>query len=88
MGRVRVELYGIPRLRAGRPTVEVEAATLGEALEALERDCPGLGADVIVGGRLHPACRASDGAERFVDDPAERLDPARPLILLSADAGG
>ena len=38
--RVHVELFGVPRLRAGTSQVAVEAGDIGEALLALSRACP------------------------------------------------
>lgn len=83
-----VELYGIPRLRAGRDFLELEASTLGEALLELASAFPGLAGTVVVGDRLQPAFKASINSERFVEDPGEPLRPTDLLILLSADVGG
>ena len=66
----------------------VEAATLGEALAAAARACPGLAGAVLAGGRHSPHLRVSIGGERFVDDPATPLADGDALLLLSAQAGG
>jgi hypothetical protein len=39
---VTVELYGVPRLRAGRAEVRVLPGTVAEVLAEVERACPGL----------------------------------------------
>jgi molybdopterin-guanine dinucleotide biosynthesis protein A len=47
--RVEIELFGIPRLRAGVSSVGVRAGTVGEALLSLGRECP-----VLVGPVISP----------------------------------
>lgn len=85
---VTIELFGVPRMKVGRPTVEVEAGTLGEALAAVAAAYPALEDEVISEGRLLPAYIVSVNAGRFVRDPALRLAPGDCVLLLSAMAGG
>lgn len=85
---VTIELFGVPRLRAGTAQVEVAAATIGQALQALTRQCPALAGDVVEDDRPHPSCRLSLNAERFVSDPTVPLMDGDTLIVLSADVGG
>lgn len=85
---VIIELFGVPRLRAGTGRVDLEAATIGEALGQLARACPALDGTVVRGGRLHEAYRLSLNGERFVSDPGTRLAEGDALWLLAADAGG
>ena len=82
-----VELLGIPRERAGVSEVELDAATLGQALEALAGRFPGFG-DLITNGRLHGSIAANLNADEFISDPRTPLDPDDHLLILSADAGG
>ena len=84
---ITVELFGVPRLRAGRAEVPVEASTVGEALAALERACPGL-AGLVQGARVSPHYLLSLDGRQFVTGLGERLRPGDRLLLLSADAGG
>ena len=49
-----LEFFGIPRQRAGRAELVVPAAAVGEALTAVERECPGLAGLVRSDGRLSP----------------------------------
>lgn len=86
--RVRVEFYDVARLRAGKSSVEVAAATLGEALAAAAAACPGIVPEVVRDGALSPHFRASLGGERFVEDPRTPLVPGDAVLLLSAQAGG
>jgi hypothetical protein len=46
---IHIELYGVPRLRAGRARLAVEGTRLGEAIDALMRDCPALADNLRVG---------------------------------------
>lgn len=85
---VTIELFGIPRIRAGRRQFEVQAATVGEALTGLAQLCPTLEGAIVEGDHLHPAYRLSINGDRFVADPQTRLDDGDALWLLSADVGG
>lgn len=85
---VLVELFGVPRLRAGRPACTVTAASIGDAMAALESQCPQLSGTVLANGWPLPAYRLSLNGNSFVTDPAVRLQAGDSLILLAADAGG
>ncbi len=85
---VTIELYGVPRARAGRKEVVVSAATAAEALAALAAACPALGALCRPDGRLAPHYLLSLDGQCFVADLARPLCPGDRLLLLSADAGG
>jgi molybdopterin converting factor small subunit len=85
---VAVEFFGVPRLRAGTARLEVEAATLAEALRAVADRCPALAGTVIRGDRVHPAYRVCLNGDRFLDGPGTPLAEGDALLLLAADAGG
>jgi molybdopterin converting factor small subunit len=85
---VTVEFYGVPRLRAGVGRLEVEGTTVGEALRGLAQACPTLDGTVLRDATVHPAYRLSLNGERFITDPATRLDDGDALILVAADVGG
>jgi molybdopterin converting factor small subunit len=85
---VVIELYGVPRLRAGRRECRVQATNVAEAIVALERECPALAGSVIANGQLLSAYRLSLNGQQFVTDPATRLEPGDSLVLIAADAGG
>jgi molybdopterin synthase sulfur carrier subunit len=85
---ITIELYGVPRLRAGRGRVTLEAQTLGEALLGLGRECPGLEGTVLRLGIVQAAYRLNLNGDRFVSDPETRLTEGDALLLLAADAGG
>lgn len=88
VARVTVELYGIARRRAGADAVALEAATLGEALSALEAAHPALAGEVVSGGRLAPHWLANLDGREFVEAPGTPLPPGARVLLLSALAGG
>ncbi len=88
MGTVTVELFGIPRQRAGRAELAVRAGTVGELLEAVVRACPALSGLVRADGRLSPQYLLSLDGQRFLQEPHEPLRPGDRVLLLSADAGG
>jgi molybdopterin converting factor small subunit len=85
---VTVELFGIPRARAGRGEVAVTAATAREALLQLGAACPALAGLLGPDGRLSPHFLLSLNGQQFVTDLDYSLRPGDRLLLLSADAGG
>jgi molybdopterin converting factor small subunit len=85
---ITIELYGVPRLRAGRDAIAVEAASLGEALAALASACPALAPSVVDGGKLSPHYLVAKNGLQITADPATPLAPGDALVLLSAEAGG
>ena len=87
--RVRVELFGVPRLRAGVSQLAVEAADIGEALRALSRACPSLLGSVLTSaGSLRSAYTLNINGQRFTSDPSTLLRDGDSLILLAVDVGG
>jgi molybdopterin-guanine dinucleotide biosynthesis protein A len=86
--RIKVELFGVARLRAGVAEVMVRGAGLGEALVDLGTVCPALEGPVIVAGRLLPSFAVNLNGERFVNETATILHDGDSLILLDLDAGG
>jgi molybdopterin converting factor small subunit len=85
---VRIELFGIARARAGRETLDVEAGSLGDAIRALARECPGVVPEVVADGRLTEGYLASLNGDRFVANPSLRLERDDTLLILGAQAGG
>ena len=85
---ITVELFGVPRLRAGTGHVRLAASTLAGALGELGQACPALDGSVIQGDRVHPAYRLCLNGDCFVSDPETGLADGDVLLLLSADVGG
>ncbi len=85
---VTVELYGLPRLRAGAERCELPAGPLHELLGALAGALPGLVPDILRDGRLtEHALIAIDGRDLIVEPDTPIADGA-VLVLISAQAGG
>jgi molybdopterin converting factor small subunit len=85
---VTIELFGVPRMRAGVDQVKVEAASIGEALRALAEACPVLGRGVVREGALSPSYMIAVNGLQMTADPRTELRDGDVLVLLSADAGG
>ena len=85
---IRVEFFGVARQRAGTASIEIEAGTLGEALNAAADRLPEFGRACVAGVRLQPAFIANVNGEFFTSDPAAPLADGDSLLILSADAGG
>jgi molybdopterin converting factor small subunit len=86
--QVTVEFFGIPRARAGRAELTVQAATAAEAVAAIASACPALAGLRGTEGRLAPQYLLSLDGQRFLSDLSEPLHAGDRLLLLSADAGG
>jgi sulfur-carrier protein len=87
---ITVELFGIPRQRAGVAKTDATGARLGEVVADLARRFPRLAEECFREDRggLKPGTLANLNGERFVTDPATVLAPGDALLILSADAGG
>ena len=85
---VTVELYGVPRMRAGRAEVRAPAGTVAELLAALERECPALAGLRQADGRPARHYLLSLDGRVFLTEPGQELRPGDRVLLLSADAGG
>lgn len=83
---VRVEFYGLARLRAGRAELLVDGRSIGEVLAAADEACPALGSRRDHG--LSPEYRVSVGGRYFTDNLGESLADGDSLLVLGADAGG
>ena len=86
---IEVELFGVPRLLAGRRSLRVAARTLGEAARDLGSCCPALLGTVIdrdTGWLLGGYTFVVD--ERFTRDAERPLTAASSVLLVSSVAGG
>jgi hypothetical protein len=87
-GDVEVELFGVPRLLAGRRSLRARGATLGELAADLAGACPPLVGPVIdgrTGWLLSGYTFVLD--DRFTTDPAATLVPTSSVLLVSSVAG-
>lgn len=85
---VTIELFGIPRRRAGVAEVSLRARTLAEAVRQLEAACPQLAGLVTSEGNLSPQVLLSLDGTRFTGNLDQELPDDARLLLFSADAGG
>jgi len=85
---VVIELYGIPRLRAQRTEVTVDADNLATAIRALGQACPALRPSVVDGEALTAQYRVALTGEHFTSDGSLPLDDGDVLVIVSAQAGG
>ena len=83
---VRVEFYGLARLRGGRTLLLVDATTIGAALASADAACPELRSRTDSG--LSPEYRVSVGGRYFTDNLDDLLADGESILVLGADAGG
>ena len=88
MTQVTIELFGIPRQRAGIAEITVTACTIADALQQLAASSPNLDGLLQQNGTLSPHYLLSINGVRFVGQLQEMLPPHARLLLFSADAGG
>ena len=85
---IRVELFGIPRDRAGVAETTAEGPDLAGVLADLAVRFPGLAESCFDGPHLRPGYVANVNGDQFVSDPHTLLRAGDALLILSADAGG
>ena len=89
---VQVELFGIPRQRAGVPrvavTVDGPAVRLGDVLLEVSRQFPSFGAECLTGDRPSAGVAVNLDGHQFVADPETLVQAGQSLLIMSADAGG
>lgn len=85
---IHVELFGIPKKRAGISHIDLAANTLGELLQTLETKFPQLANTCIRNGQFLPGYLANLNSQQFVTDPNTPLPTETTVLILSADAGG
>ena len=86
--RVVVELFGIPRARAGLAQTSAVGGNLGDALADLATRFPQLAETCIDGRALRAGYIVNLCADRFVTSPETPLSEGDTILLLSLDAGG
>ena len=86
--QVAVELFGIPRARAGVARTTAQGGCLGDVLAELATRFPALAESCIDGRQLRPSFTANLGGQRFITAPESPLREGDTVLLLSLDAGG
>ena len=85
---VKVELFGIPRARAGVAQAISSGHNLGDILSDMASRFPELANCCIQGRHLKPGFTANLSGHRFVTDPDTLLSDGDSVLILSLDAGG
>ena len=94
---VKVEFFGVPRLRAGVSETKVECPSevisLGTLLEVLSKRFPGFGQQCIETNdsgdcKLKRSIIANIDGEAFVKSSATEIRTDQTIMILSSDAGG
>jgi molybdopterin converting factor small subunit len=85
---VTVEFYGIARRRAGIERLDVEADTLGEALDRVAEQLPAWADACLCQGELTRTFLASRNGQAFITERTESLSDGDSLLILSTDVGG
>jgi molybdopterin converting factor small subunit len=86
--QVVVELFGIPRARAGLALTSAVGDNLGDVLVHLATRFPQLAETCIDGRDLRSGYIANLCNDRFVTSPETPLCEGDTILLLSIDAGG
>jgi molybdopterin converting factor small subunit len=86
--QVEVELFGIPRARAGVASTSAVGSNLGDVLEDLARRFPQLAETCFDGRLLRSGYVANLSSKQFVTSPDTPLAAGETLLLMSLDAGG
>lgn len=89
---VLVELFGIPRQRAGQAVVKLEvceeSTCLGNIVLQLAKLFPDLAEECFEGQRLQTGYVASIEGKTFVRSPDTEVQAGESLLIMSADSGG
>lgn len=83
-----VEFFGIARHRAGVTAIEVDASSLGDALDRAAERLPRWAEACLEDGRLRPAFLANLNARSFISGRQTPLSDGDHLLILAADVGG
>ena len=86
--QVAVELFGIPRARAGVARTSAVGDNLGDVLVDLATKFPRLAETCIDGRDLRAGYIANLSANRFITSADTPLRLGDTVLLLSLDAGG
>ena len=86
--RIRVEFFGIVRTRADTSFLEVEAASIADAIDEIANHLPDVARLCFDDGRVRPGFLINLNGKQFTNDTARKLCHGDCLLLMSNDAGG
>ncbi|MEC9091311.1 MAG: MoaD/ThiS family protein [Planctomycetota bacterium] len=89
---VKVEFFGVPRLRAGVADFFVEVAAdrnrLGDVLMKIQREIPELTKECFADGKLRKEYVVNVSGKEFTRSLGRVVSPGDSLLIMSSDAGG
>ena len=90
--RIKIEVFGIPRLRAGVAEFFVDVCRvknrLADIRETLNRELPAFGDACVEEGQLRKDYVFNISGKRFTRSADYEILPEDTLLILSSDAGG
>lgn len=88
MPRITVEFFGVAKLKAGRPSIDVEASDVGTVLLAVAERIPTFADACLREGKLRPEFLLSINGRQFTSRGETPLSDGDAVLIVSADAGG
>jgi len=85
---VKVEFYGVIRLRAGVAGYRAHSGTLGSVFRQLEQAFPALAPAYLHAGQAKSHLLVSRDGTEILHDPATPVRAGDCLVFVSAQAGG
>lgn len=85
---IQVEFYGVPRLKAGISSIQVEADTVAELLDQLKKNVPSFADACIKDDQLASDYLLNINGKSFTRDVSTQLLAGDHVLILSADVGG
>ncbi|MBT5018821.1 MoaD/ThiS family protein [bacterium] len=85
---IQVEFYGVPKLKAGIASTQVEANTVAELLEQLKQVVPSFADACLKDDQLATDYLLNINGKSFTRDASTQLSAGDHVLILSADVGG
>ena len=89
---IRVEFFGLARLRAATAACDCACPSSGRSLADLLQELggrfPAFAAETLSAGELRPEFIANRNSNEFLRDPQAIIHAGDTLLILSTDAGG
>jgi len=90
---IKVEFYGVARLRVGvaelsLPIAKGQGVALKQVLSSIAETLPPFGNDCLERGSLRREFTANLDGQRFIREPDQKIPDGSTLLILSTDAGG
>ena len=90
--QIKIELFGIPRLRAGVAEFFVSLkelpCPLQDVFREIDKTMPALGKEIFTQGKLRAEFIANISGRQFTRSPDAEVLESDSVLILSSDAGG